>query len=284
MLTLPLILAALSAGLIGGVHCIGMCGGIASILSRLPRSILSSQTLSAKSTKVIAIVPDASYQVQQAVQGKQDSPYSQNANQVPSQLAKDRAKNLLYLCYLHGGRLSTYMLIGAIFGGFGAASLRWKADFPVSTGLFVIGNLALILLGLRLLGVRMFSVFPSSLTEKIQHAYGLLMPSLQKGSSHPYLMGMTWGALPCGLSYAIAPFALLSGAAWSGAVLMLLFGVAALPHLLLAQTISHRLNRQGRMRGIQILFAVMLLVLGGMGLFYFDMKNMPDILCITPQY
>jgi sulfite exporter TauE/SafE len=34
MLTLPLILAAVTAGIAGGVHCVGMCGGISSMLSR----------------------------------------------------------------------------------------------------------------------------------------------------------------------------------------------------------------------------------------------------------
>ena len=33
MLTPPLVLAVLSAGLLGGVHCIGMCGGISSMLA-----------------------------------------------------------------------------------------------------------------------------------------------------------------------------------------------------------------------------------------------------------
>lgn len=281
MLTFPLILAAVSAGLIGGFHCVGMCGGIAGMLSRLPR-LQSSQHKHAR--KIIPIVSKTPVAPSEFTTGNfvanpvQDSGSLTPASQVNSQT------DLMYQCQLHGGRLSTYMLIGAIFGGVGAASLRWKTDLPISTGLFVIGNFALILLGLRLLGVRLQAVFPHIVNDKIQAAYGKLMPAMQKANSHPYLMGIGWGALPCGLSYAIAPFALLSGAAWSGAVLMLVFGLAALPHLLIAQAMSQRLKQQGWIQIVQTLFALILLGLGLMGLFYFDMKNMPDFLCVTPKY
>ncbi|WP_395007410.1 sulfite exporter TauE/SafE family protein, partial [Undibacterium sp.] len=184
---------------------------------------------------------------------------------------------------LHGGRLTTYALIGAFFGGMGAVSLRWKTDFPVTTIFFIIGNIALIILGLRLLGVRMHALVPRFINEKIHLVYAGMMPNLQKAGAHSFFLGMTWGALPCGLSYAIAPFALLSGAAWSGATLMLLFGLAALPHLLIAQTISRQLKQHGLMFALQILFAMVLIGFGLFGLFYFDMENMPELLCITPS-
>ncbi|MFZ6817526.1 sulfite exporter TauE/SafE family protein [Undibacterium sp. Ji22W] len=281
MLTLPLILAAVSAGLIGGFHCVGMCGGIATILSRLPPS--KSQTRHA-SQKVIAIVPATSLKSLNTGDSHFSIDHSSSIDQRLALSPTQPQSNWVYQCKLHGGRLSTYTMIGAIFGGLGAASLQWKTDFPISLGLFVVGNLALIFLGLRLLGVRIKSFVPVFLSSRFHAAYSKLMPTIQKGSSYPYLMGIAWGALPCGLSYAIAPFALLSGAVWSGAILMLLFGLAALPHLLIVQTISQRLRQRGWMQIIRVLFAFILLTMGLMGLFYFDMKNMPDFLCVTPKY
>jgi sulfite exporter TauE/SafE len=269
MITLPLILAALSAGLIGGFHCVGMCGGIASLLSKLPQAVGvgSNQRLASDfSGKVIAIHPVTADMTETA------------------ELTVPYAAQFLYACKLHAGRLSTYALIGAVFGGVGAASLRWQADLPIRTVLFVVGNLALIMLGLRLLGIRLQALLPAFLNHKILSMYSKLMPTMQRGSKHPYLLGLTWGCLPCGLSYAIAPFALLSGAAWSGAVLMLVFGLAALPHLLVAQTISRQVKAHGWMVFTQALFALILIVFGLAGLFYFDMKNMPDFLCLTPSY
>ena len=275
MLTLPLILAAISAGLIGGFHCVGMCGGIASLLSRLP-SIKAS--LSFNSNLNEDMIPTLAGQTKQrviAIHPVQESTLGGDSVRHFDQIA--------YQFKLHGGRLSTYALIGAFFGGMGAFSLRWKADFPVTTILFVIGNIALIILGLRLLGVRLHTLVPPSISQKVSLVYAGLMPNLQKAGAHPFFLGMAWGALPCGLSYAIAPFALLSGAAWSGAALMLLFGLAALPHLLIAQTISRQLKQHGLLLVLQIFFAVVLIGFGLLGLFYFDMKNMPAFLCITPN-
>jgi sulfite exporter TauE/SafE len=275
MLTLPLILAAISAGLIGGFHCVGMCGGIASLLSRLP-SIRASQSFSSNINE--DLMPTLAGQTKQkviAIHPVQESALGGDSVRQFDQIA--------YQCKLHGGRLSTYALIGAFFGGMGAFSLRWKADFPVTTILFVIGNIALIILGLRLLGVRLHALVPPSISHKVSLAYASLMPNLQKAGAHPFFLGMAWGALPCGLSYAIAPFALLSGAAWSGAALMLLFGLAALPHLLIAQTISRQLKQHGLMLTLQIFSALVLIGFGLLGLFYFDMKNMPAFLCITPS-
>ncbi len=275
MLPLPLILAAISAGLIGGFHCVGMCGGIASILSRLPSFRSAASTASSATTPILNVVDGSSVSTPRRV-----IPIA-----AANVLVQSKSENLTKLSYqiqLHTGRLATYALIGAVFGGIGAASLRWKLDFPITSIFFVVGNIALIILGLRLLGVRLHLLVPNFLNEKIQGVYARVMPNLQKASAHPLFLGMAWGSLPCGLSYAVAPFALLSGAAWSGAVLMLLFGLAALPHLLIAQAMSKTLKQHGLMLAVQYLFAAILIGFGLFGLFYFDMKNMPEFLCITP--
>jgi len=269
MLTLPFIIAALSAGLIGGFHCVGMCGGIASLLSSLPTITEVSQAKIGDRLSLSKVIP-----INPVLATGKASPDSSLGRK-------------LYPYKLHAGRLTSYALIGAVFGGFGASSLQWKAEFPITSIFFALGNLALVFLGLRLLGFKLnalLSTFlPTFLTAKTQALYSKLTPSLQRGSAHPYLTGMAWGCLPCGLSYAIAPFALLSGAAWSGAVLMLLFGLAALPHLLIAQTMSKQIKAHGMMGVVQALFALILIGFGVAGLFYFDMNNMPDFLCVTPR-
>lgn len=280
MLTLPLILAAISAGLIGGFHCIGMCGGIAQMLGQLPQ--LSDATNSIR--KTIPILPASDGE--RISVGQFPAPQNYPGEEVVAKfLSSSKATpDFIYHFLLHSGRLSTYMIVGAIFGGLGALSLRWKTNLPIGSSLFLIGNFALILLALRLLGVRLQTIIPTWLSEKIQMAYRVLMPAMKKGSKHPYLMGMTWGALPCGLSYAIAPFALLSGQAWSGAVLMLIFGLTALPHLLITQSFSQNIKQRGWIRITQVLLALILLGVGLMGIVYVDMNNMPDFLCITPKY
>jgi len=45
MLSAPLVVAALSAGLLGGAHCIGMCGGIANLLGSAGSARASERTV-----------------------------------------------------------------------------------------------------------------------------------------------------------------------------------------------------------------------------------------------
>jgi sulfite exporter TauE/SafE len=255
MITLPLALAALSAGAIGGVHCVGMCGGISSLLS---------QKVSGSTT----VIPIVSATVQ---------------NTSSTCTSKPTPKKLRNQVLLHGGRLFTYMLIGAVFGGIGAAGIIIKPFLPVQQIFYVIGNIALLLLGMRLLGLRPALLFFDVAGNFIHRLVHGVLPDTLKGSSYPFLIGMSWGCLPCGLLFGIAPFAFLSGDAYSGALLMLLFGLAALPHLLFVQSL-HKWNRQGGsfavVRGIS---AAILILIAVFGLWHFDMQDMPGFLCVTPK-
>lgn len=112
MLNLSLVLTAALAGLAGGSHCIGMCGGIATMLSR-PSNL--------NSARVIPIV---------------------SARQVV----------WLDILQLHLGRLFTYAMAGALAGSLGAAGLLLKPVLPIQSILFFIGNISLIYLGFRCLG------------------------------------------------------------------------------------------------------------------------------------
>ena len=112
MLNPSLVFTAILAGVAGGSHCIGMCGGIATMLSR-PAGL--------RSAKVIPIVP---------------------ARQV----------DWSTVLQLHLGRLFTYAMAGSLAGSLGAAGLLLKPVMPVQSVLFFIGNLSLIYLGLRCLG------------------------------------------------------------------------------------------------------------------------------------
>jgi len=256
MLTLPLVFAAMSAGAIGGVHCAGMCGGISNLLTGLGQ----------KSYPAIGkIIPIA-------LAGQAQ------AKQTPLGLLP----NLRYQTMLQGGRIFTYTIAGAVLGGLGAAGMLFKPYLPVQQIMFVIGNLMLILLGLRVLGLLPRLTIMQNLLAQLHVSLSGRLPSLGQVARHPFLVGMGWGCLPCGLLYGVAPFALLSGDAWSGAVLMLVFGLFALPHLLLTQAVMQRAQNQTIMRGIRYLGAAILLGIGGFGLWYFDMQDMPSFLCLVP--
>jgi sulfite exporter TauE/SafE len=254
MITLPLAFAVVTAGLVGGVHCVGMCGGISTMLSQAPKEAALKAD-----PKVIAI------------------------HRHPRVLVGDgfSLNNYHHQILLQSGRLLTYMLIGAIFGGLGAAGMQFKPYLPVQKILFIIGNLALVFLGLHLLGFAIVAWLLRKISGPILQYGHALMPTMDYGKRHPFLMGMSWGCLPCGLLYGVAPFALLSGDAVSGALLMLLFGLSALPHLLFTQSLFRRANSGRFSAYFRAASAFFLIAIGLFGLWYFDMKNMPSFLCVT---
>lgn len=253
MLTAPLVLAALSAGLLGGVHCIGMCGGIASMLTSAGKT----------ARKIIPIVPAST----------QSSTPQSASWRIPA--------------LLHSGRIFTYILMGALAGGIGALGIRINPLMPMHTIMYVIGNLALIWLGLRLFGYTPHFAPLDRLVAKITtHIhFSPRFSLLNQTQRYPFLVGMIWGLLPCGLIYGVLPFSLLSGNGWSGAALMFIFGISALPHLLFAQTIARWLHHSRIPTLLRGTGATLLTGIGIMGLWWsFNMTEMPTFLCVTQTH
>ncbi|MEN9868985.1 MAG: hypothetical protein RL748_4575 [Pseudomonadota bacterium] len=221
MVTLPLLMAALAAGLLGGVHCIAMCGALGSWLGTAARR------------RVIPIVATA-----------------------PAMPAASNLSAWLALAYLHAGRMTTYALLGALAGASGGVGLLLQPFLPLRAVFMLVGNVALVLLGWRLLGLPL----PAWPWHQARWWRQLLTRLPRPGQYHPWLNGLAWGCMPCGLLYAVLPFALLSGAAWSGALLLLLFGLGTLPWLLLAQTAAVT-----ALRRVRPLLAGLMLLWGALG-------------------
>ena len=245
----------MSAGVVGGVHCVGMCGGIAKLLMHARPN--SAESLS-HNQKIITI----------------------HANVAVLNTLAPVGSEWRFQIALHAGRLLTYALAGAILGGVGTAGLLFKPYLPVHQILFVVGNLALMLLGLRLMGWVPHIDVLQTLAGRLAGFAHYLTAKVRVATRHPLLLGMAWGCLPCGLLFAVAPFALLAGDPGSGAAIMLLFGLSALPHLLLAQKLM--CVQRGRFGQVfTMLAAIVLLMMGGFGLLHANRQSMPDFLCVT---
>jgi len=142
------------------------------------------------------------------------------------------------------GRLSTYVLLGALAGAAGGAALAW-AVAPVQRGLYVVANLLLLLLAVSI-AVRGIEIVP---LEKLGlAAFRRLLPlvgrmATREGVMSHYVLGLVWGFTPCALVYSVVPVALLAGSAINGALVMLAFGVGTLPNVLAAGWMMARVQR-----------------------------------------
>lgn len=206
--------SAFIIGILGSGHCLGMCGGITTMLTS---AIDQTQQKSLKHWLII---------------------------------------------FYHFGRIFSYTLIGFIVA-FSGSLMAKNIGLPIEI-LKTIAAIFLILLGLYLgqwlmvlthiekLGKGLWR-FISPLSTKV-------IPVNTKKKA--LILGMLWGWLPCGLIYSTLTWALASGNAINGALIMLCFGLGTLPALI---TLSFSLNSFKRLltnRIFKKLSALCLIILG----------------------
>lgn len=165
--------AALLTGLMGGVHCVAMCGGIATgLASQSPRGGLNTAVA------------------------------------------------------LNGGRVLGYTLAGAIVGAFGGGLLAVARADGLAIVLRVAMGAVLILVALRLLWPQRLGALGKAgawLWRRLQPLQARVLPA--DGPWRPWVQGIFWGWLPCGLSTTVLAAAWLEASAVHGALLMLAFGI-----------------------------------------------------------
>nr|WP_198979794.1 sulfite exporter TauE/SafE family protein [Herbaspirillum sp. ASV7] len=274
-------------GLMGSVHCIGMCGGIVGALSsagpapgaRLRNAVpgMSMASLSRQGTaRLQRIIPI------QTVNSAEVHAFAQDLGRV--------------LCY-NAGRLSSYALAGALAGGIAAGLLRgadvlgWLA--PAQRVAYAMTNIVLVLLGLYLTqwwnGMARMETWGSGLWAMLRPLAARLVPVDTPAKA--LLLGSLWGWLPCGMVYSALLTALMSGTAVQGALTMLAFGAGTLPVLLAAGLSGARLRRLAarplvrRMAGLVVLAFGLLGLLraaefGGLGIAH----GWLDVFCVGPAH
>jgi sulfite exporter TauE/SafE len=127
------------------------------------------------------------------------------------------------------GRILSYTLLGAIFAALGAPvfGLEYANAARILTGIIFI------ILGIHLAfnwqGIRRVERIGRPLWRLVAPYARKLLPA---GSSHgSFLLGMTWGLLPCGLVYTMLLVAAASMDVARSAATMLAFGIGTLPAL-----------------------------------------------------
>ncbi len=160
------------------------------------------------------------------------------------------------------GRVSTYVLLGALFGYLGGVA---TFNNYTNGGLLVFAGVIMILAGLSLMGkVKFLTLIEHSFSksEWYQKSFRSLLHSKTLFSF--YLLGMLNGLLPCGFVYFFAITAASTGSALWGAIVMLVFGLSTIPAMF-SMGFFVGLFKQSSFRSLMIKFASIAVI--GYGLF-----------------
>lgn len=233
-------------GLLGSVHCAGMCGGIVSAFSMAPAPVRAFP------------VPVA----------------TRSAPRLPARVLSYNA-----------GRIASYMMAGAIAGGLANGARTLGGLGALQAGGYWLANLMLVALGLYLMdawrGLAHVEVIGGGLWRRLQPLGARLQPLDRPGKL--FGLGMLWGWLPCGMVYSVLVTAMLSGSAASGAAVMLAFGLGTLPMLLAMGVAGARLRAAMQRRAVRIAAGLLVLGFGLLGVARAAAGGQPhwlDLFCI----
>jgi hypothetical protein len=201
-MALTALIGAWLAGVLGGAHCLAMCGGFVAVMA-----------------------------------GGGGAPVEARA----APLLPARALLWRQLSY-NTGRVTTYALLGAAAGGAGSALLSAADGVALLRFLYLVANVFLLALALAIAwksnGFAWVQHAGNALFGKVLPAVRPLV--LAKSVAARYALGMVWGLVPCALIYSVLPIALFAGGAYQGALVMLAFGIGTLPNLLAAGWVVSR--------------------------------------------
>ena len=127
------------------------------------------------------------------------------------------------------GRITTYTIMGAIFGYLGSVV---TFNHIANGVLLLVAGIFMLLAGLSILGkVKFLNILEYSTTKSswYQKTFKKLIHS--KSLLSFYSLGLLNGLLPCGFVYFFAVTAASTASAFWGAVVMFIFGVSTIPSL-----------------------------------------------------
>ena len=179
---------------------------------------------------------------------------------------------LAHLLYSFG-RISTYMILGALFGLVGGV-----VTFDnLTSGIFLLlTGFMMVLVGLSLLGkIRFLTILEHTCSKSplYQNTFKALLGSQSLFSF--YLLGMLNGLLPCGFVYVFAITAARTGSAFWGAFVMLIFGLSTLPALF-SLGFFVGVFKQSNLRDLFIKLASILVIAFGIYIAYLGYEYLVD--------
>ncbi len=238
-------------GLLGGVHCVGMCGGIVGAFS--------------------VATPRRSFPIAVSTTGSLSSTVADSGMRVLS---------------FNVGRIASYAIAGALAGLLGSipALINLAA---LQTAAYWLANLMLVLLGLTLMnawhGLARIEAVGRVVWRQVQPLMRRLLPV--HNPAQALALGALWGWVPCGMVYSVLMTALLTGSATYGALVMLVFGLGTLPLLFTIGVAGTSVQPFLQRRAVRSAAGVLVLAFGLLGLVRVATglsHGWLDSVCITP--
>ncbi|MGJ7918005.1 sulfite exporter TauE/SafE family protein [Massilia sp. LXY-6] len=218
-------------GLLGSVHCAGMCGGIVGALSVAPVTLHRSRPAPPALLNVLAynLGRIGSYMLAGALAGSLAAGIGQGAG------------SLARLPALQAGGYWMANLMLALLGLY--LMDAWRGLARLERG----GQLV---------------------WRHVQPLLRRLLPApgIAFGPGRMLAAGALWGWLPCGMVYSVLVTAMLTGSATGGALAMLAFGLGTLPMLLGLGLLGARLRAGLRVRAVRVACGALVLGFGLLGL------------------
>ncbi|MEA3373002.1 MAG: sulfite exporter TauE/SafE family protein [Campylobacterota bacterium] len=183
--------------------------------------------------------------------------YSSTKVDVGWSRSKQALSHLLYSF----GRITTYVILGVMFGYLGGVTTFSNEANGI---LLIIAGVAMILAGLSLLGkIKFLTVVEHTISTSgwYRHTFKTLLNNQTLLSF--FLLGMLNGLLPCGFVYFFAITAASTASPLWGGVVMLVFGLSTIPALF-SLGFFVGLFKQSSLRGLMIkLASIAVIVYGG---------------------
>ncbi|MFC3108745.1 sulfite exporter TauE/SafE family protein [Undibacterium arcticum] len=242
-------------GLLGSVHCVGMCGGIVGAIS-------------------VAAVPASKFPVAVIVAG------------AGTTTAASALDGTLRVASYNVGRIGSYAIAGAMAGGIASGARTLAGVSVMQVGGYWLANLMLVALGLYLMGawrgLAQLEAAGQTIWRRLQPLTGYLLPL--DSPLKMLAVGGLWGWLPCGMVYSVLLTAMLTGSALSGATVMLVFGLGTLPTLLAMGVLGAQLRTWMQRRPVRLMSGLIVLSFGLLGLMRAT-NGLPmhwlDAVCVT---
>lgn len=148
----------------------------------------------------------------------------------------------------HAGRITTYSVLGLLFGAFGQA--LWSLD-KLQAALSILFALVAFYMASAFIGL---TPSPELLFSSLTQRWGRAIRAFQSASlPTSYLLGLLWGLLPCGLVLTALVTAIASKSAVYGALNMLVFGIATVPSLFAVKWLANKTYSRIWSRGLAAL-------------------------------